>query len=532
MTRPDLDRLIATYLDGSHSPADLRALHDAIEGDAEARSILARALVADRLLRAAGAATIDVACVMRALPTARGSDFQDRVLARIARSAPQRRRREPVRPQRLLFAASLLLAALLGALLLGRSSERANRDWTIARISSQRDAIWGGPELHAQGERLAPARLELKGGLVEIAFDSGAHLLLEGPASLELESAMRVRLLAGRATAEVPVPAHGFTIAARGVEVIDRGTAFGLEVMRDGRSEVEVFSGTVDAVLVGDAAGPTRTSLHADQAVRLDPWRGTIARVTPDSARFVRTLIPQRLQLMLADLIAGGDGRGSGDRDGINPLSGEIVSGPAFGVMNGDNLFHPTNGSRFVDGAFIPDGAHGPTTIDSLGHLFQFPASDGKAYDLVRRGGTLESPEYGGNEHPRIPPLFGGVDYGSFGHTAVGMHANVGFTIDLATIAAVHSGMRPARFTARVANIGRKQRSEGMADFWVLIDGRMLQHLVDLTPALGSFPIDVLLAPGDHYLTLVASDAGNGNGLDWVTLGDARLQLIREQPGR
>jgi hypothetical protein len=99
-------------------------------------------------------------------------------------------------------------------------------------------------------------------------------------------------------------------------------------------------------------------------------------------------------------------------------------------------------------------------------------------------------------------------------------------------LAAAHSGMRPARFTARVANVGRKGRNEGMADFWVLIDGRMLQHLVELTPSSGSFPIDVLLAPSDHYLTLVASDAGNGNGLDWVTLGDPRLQLSREQAGR
>jgi hypothetical protein len=532
MTRPELDRLVAAYLDGSHHPADLRALADSVEADAQARGLLAHALYADRLLRAAGAAKVDVACVMRALPTARGTDFQDRVLARIARTVPLRRRRERVSPERLLVAASLLLAALLAALLLGRSAEQGNHDLTIARMQATRDAVWGGPDLHGPNERLAATRLELKAGLAEIAFDSGARLLLEGPAVLELESAMRVRLLAGRATAEVPAPAHGFTIAARGVEVVDRGTAFGLEVMRDGRSEVQVFTGQVDALLVGDAAGQSRTSLHADQAVRLDPWRGTIARVTPDSARFVRTLSPQRLQLMLADLISGGDGRGSGDRDGIDPRSGEIVSGPALGVMNGDNRFHATTGSRFVDGVFIPDGAHGPTAIDSLGHLFQFPASDGKAYDLVRRGGTLESPEYGGNEHPRIPPVFGGVDYENFGHTAIGMHANVGFTIDLLTLAAAHSGMRPARFTARVANVGRKQRNEGMADFWELIDGRMLQHLVDLTPASGSFPIDVLLAPGDHYLTLVASDAGNGNGLDWVTLGDPRLQLSREQAGR
>jgi hypothetical protein len=532
MTRPETDRLIAAYLDGSHDPADLRALCAAVEDDAGARRTLARALAADRLLRAAGTAAIDVDCVMRALPTARGTAFQDRVLARIARTAPLRRRRERVSAERLLVAASLLLAALLAALLLGRSAERENRDWTIARIDQTRDAVWGGSDLHAPAARLAPGRLELKAGLAELAFDSGARLLLEGPASLELVSPLRVRLLSGRATAEVPTPAHGFTIAACGVEVVDRGTAFGLEVMRDGRSEVQVFTGTVDALLVGDTAGQLRTSLHADQAVRLDPWRGTIARVTPDSARFVRTLEPQRLQLMLADLISGGDGRGSADRDGLDPRTGEIVSGPAYGVMIGDGQFHPTTGSRYVDGVFIPDGARGPTVIDSLGRRYQFPASDGKAYDLVRRGGTLESSEYGGNEHPRIPPVFGGVDYESFGHTAIGMHANVGFTIDLLTVAAAHSGMRPTRFTARVANIGRKQRNEGMADFWVLIDGRMLQHLVDLTPSSGSFPIDILLSPGDHYLTLVASDAGNGNGLDWVTLGDPRLQLSRTPAGR
>jgi hypothetical protein len=531
MGRPDLEQLIAEYIDGSQDQAAQRALAEAIERDGAARDLLARTRYADRLLGQAGVASIDVDCVMRALPTATGTEFQDRVLARIARAAPARRRRAAITPERLAVAASLIGAVALTALIIGHAATRESQDTVVARLSATREAVWSGKTLHLNGDALAPTHLELTSGLAEVTFVSGARMLIEGPAVVDLETSLRARLVSGRVTAEVPVPAHGFTISASGVEVVDRGTAFGVEVLRDGRSEVQVFRGTVDATLVGDAAQVTRTSLFADQAVRLDPWRGTITRVTPDSARFVQQIVPAHLQLMLSDLVAGGDGRGTGTHDGLNPLTGEIVSGPATGLLVGDNLYHVTNGSPFIDGIFIPNGALGATTIDSLKHAFRFPVSDGKAYDLVRRGGTLEAPEFGGIEHPKIPPVFGGVDYDGFGHTAVGLHANVGITIDLHAIATAHPGMHAERFTARVANIGRKYGGEGLADFWILIDGRMLQHLVDIAPSSGSFPIDVLLAPDDHFLTLVSTDAGNGNGLDWITLGDARMHLSRSTAG-
>ena len=527
MSTPDLDRLITAYLDGTLEQAGRRTLAALAESDAEARSSLARASYADRILRQAGAPAVDGECVMRALPTNSGTAFQDRVLAKIVRASTARRRPTPVSPARLALAATLLASALLGAILIGRALTRENLSPAIARLSATQGAVWDGPDLRTIGDGLVPSRLSLTSGLAEITFISGARMLVEGPAMVELESGMRARLLSGRATATVPPPAHGFTIAARGVEVVDRGTAFGVEVMQDGRTEVQVFTGTVDATLVGDAAQVTHVSLNADQAVRLDPWRGTLNRVTPDPARFVQQMTPTQLQLMLSDLVAGGNGRGSGIHDGIDPLTGEITSSPATGLLLGDNLYHVTNGSPFIDGVFIPNGALGPTTIDSFKHRFQFPASDGKGYDLIRRGGTCEAPEYGGLEHPKIPPVFGGVDYASFGHTAVGLHANAGLTIDLNAVAHMHVGMRAARFTAQVANIGRKRGGEGLADFWVLIDGRMLQHLVDITPTSGSSPVDVLLSPGDRFLTLVSTDAGNGNGLDWVTLGDPRLHLVR-----
>jgi hypothetical protein len=37
--------------------------------------------------------------------------------------------------------------------------------------------------------------------------------------------------------------------------------------------------------------------------------------------------------------------------------------------------------------------------------------------------------------------------------------------------------------------------------------------------------LDVPLASGQRFLTLVSTDGGNGNGLDWITLGDPRLHL-------
>src|SRR5262249_37940532 len=130
----------------------------------------------------------------------------------------------------------------------------------------------------------------------------------------------------------------------------------------------------------------------------------------------------------LADVVAGGDGRGSAD-GGIDPRTGELLAklrpedrGETFSYTS-DGRFHAVPQSSWIDGIFIPDLQHGPVQIDSAGHHFSdFGKLDGHSY----------APVWGGSSTPlgyfqtRLD-----IDYATAGHRLIAMHANTGLTVKL-----------------------------------------------------------------------------------------------------
>lgn len=103
------------------------------------------------------------------------------------------------------------------------------------------DAEWETPPKAV----LAPGKLTLRKGLAQIEFFSGATVIVEGPAEMELISSMEISLRRGRARATVPPPARGFVINGSGLGVVDLGTEFGLSVDEAG-SQLQVFEGEVE----------------------------------------------------------------------------------------------------------------------------------------------------------------------------------------------------------------------------------------------------------------------------------------------
>lgn len=99
-----------------------------------------------------------------------------------------------------------------------------------------------------EGDILSPGPLRLKSGLLEIEFYSGARLVVDGPADLELVSVDHVICRLGRVRAVVPPPAHGFRVVAPQFELIDLGTEFGVAVDPNGEARVQVFDGEVELV--------------------------------------------------------------------------------------------------------------------------------------------------------------------------------------------------------------------------------------------------------------------------------------------
>lgn len=105
----------------------------------------------------------------------------------------------------------------------------------------------------------------LRSGLAQIEFFSGATVIVEGPAELDLESSWRVVCKSGRLRAFVPEPAQGFTIVTPDYQAVDLGTEFALSVGSDGRSEVHVVDGEVR---LDSADGRELRHLGAGNAVR------------------------------------------------------------------------------------------------------------------------------------------------------------------------------------------------------------------------------------------------------------------------
>lgn len=127
------------------------------------------------------------------------------------------------------------------------------RATTVATLVQAENCKWGGSELPtALHSKLGAGTLWLVEGMATIEFESGALVTLEAPTKLQIRDAMHCRLLEGAVTAEVPEPAHGFTIEAPDLKVIDLGTRFGLTASAVGNSQVRVFQGEVDVAGLPD----------------------------------------------------------------------------------------------------------------------------------------------------------------------------------------------------------------------------------------------------------------------------------------
>ena len=126
-----------------------------------------------------------------------------------------------------------------------------SRERTIAGHASLRRAVdlqWReSQKVYREGDVLPAGLLRIAGGIAEIDFFCGATLIVEGPASLNVESDWSVRLLQGRLWANVPPAARGFVVRAADSEIVDLGTEFALEV-GDDHAQVKVLDGEVKLV--------------------------------------------------------------------------------------------------------------------------------------------------------------------------------------------------------------------------------------------------------------------------------------------
>ena len=182
----------------------------------------------------------------------------------------------------------------------------------------------------------------------------------------------------------------------------------------------------------------------------------------------------------------------------------------------------------FIDGVFVPDGRTGNVQIDSAGHTFEaFPTTAHETAGYVWAGGILPLDDPAQPKLHAIPTELGGIDRALPGHGLIFLHANKGITFDLQAIRRANPEYKPARFRAVAGNTARVAVSgqSVYADLWVFVDGQPRWQQRQINADHGAFSIAIPLRERDRFLTLVATDGGDGIIADWTMFGDPRLEL-------
>ncbi len=248
----------------------------------------------------------------------------------------------------------------------------------VAMLAQAIDVEWdeGGATV---GSALPKGWLKISKGTLRLDFYSGARVILEGPASIELLSPDLARLEKGKLTARVPPPAEGFTVLNADLRVVDRGTEFGMSVSDTDVCEVHVFDGEVElqgavpataekALYEGDAVSIREgkwSAFPADRASFADPATVLQAAARETQARWeswrkraesVRTMSDLRVYFDFEDLQAGdpvilnraaGAGEDShGSVIGCDPLPGRWAKKGALGfAKTSDRVRFRTTGT-------------------------------------------------------------------------------------------------------------------------------------------------------------------------------------------
>ncbi len=419
----------------------------------------------------------------------------------------------------------------------------------VGRITGTADCRWADPDYAPSGPAVPlGGKYALASGLIEIAYDSGAKVILQGPCIYEVESPRGGFLSLGKLTARVEsvkpqaanpksqIPNPKFAVRTPTAVVTDLGTEFGVEVSADRHNRVHVFRGRV---AVRPAAGKTSkpddlvlsegqsAALDADGAVLESP-PSREAKGKDSAARFVRRMpLPARLGVLdLLDIVAGGDGTGRLREQGIDPATGaKEVEFPRIEHQT-DGHYHPVPWNRLMDGVFMPNGKLGPVQLDSAGHTYALPETSGTAPGSIWARGPDIAPERQTTDWGYwVYAMQRGGEYMPDNRGLLALHPNAGVTFDLAAICTAHPTVAsPFRFRAFVG----LANPLGTADVWLFADGRLKYRRAGLRQADGPVRIDLPLEADGRFLTLVSTGGDHGNQVPrcaWVVFGDPVLHV-------
>ncbi|WP_178932341.1 LamG domain-containing protein [Oceaniferula marina] len=116
---------------------------------------------------------------------------------------------------------------------------------TLARVTNMQDAVWKDPSLRV-GSWLTAGVIELISGNAEVTFDSGARVVIQGPAELGCLSPKLASLVRGKGVVHIPAQAEGFRLKTPSSSFADQSCSFALAVDEE-ETEVHVIEGSIEA---------------------------------------------------------------------------------------------------------------------------------------------------------------------------------------------------------------------------------------------------------------------------------------------
>ena len=345
----------------------------------------------------------------------------------------------------------------------------------------------------------------VKSGIIEIEFNYGARVVIEGPCEFVCKADNLICLDYGRLYARVPQKATGFTVGTKNARIVDLGTEFGVQENIDETTELHVLKGRT-TLLAGQEKDKTAFEVVQGQARRVSAKGESVKEISLKEDAFVqqinsRTGLIRKGQkvVYLADILGGGNGFGSGRRNvGLDPAAGEIIN---ISELNRkiDNTYRAVKQSSFIDGIFVPNGQT-TQVVSSLGHTFsECPVTRGNYYtEIASSVRHIDSAEI----------FLGGVNYSQGDSSSIFIHANLGITYDLDAIRSQLAGVGITRFQSIIGVCDSAPRPCN-ADFWVLVDGQLRYQRENVQRKGILDTVDIELSENDRFLTLIATDGGD-----------------------
>ena len=426
----------------------------------------------------------------------------------------------------------------------------ASNDFAARVVSMSEDASWdrdAGPGDFLMrlsiGEQLTLTR-----GVVKLEFATKAFAVLSAPASLEILGPGEVLLQRGKLTGRSEE--GDFIVQTPSAYVVDIGTVFGVSVDDKAVTDVVVFDGEVHVRRT--PVSERKIRLTSGMSIRADSSGLNKSNTSLETLSFNREFNGERSsnlginELSMVDIICGsvpGEYRSAGS---IDPDTGAWSSlpwseskGVRGKVRTGEVV--PVDWNPWVHGIFVPDSQRSELAVDLDGGLVALLPISGGAWGPVWARRRIDR---------HLDPLAAKVDrdvegfWGAGTTTAlldrsrwvrdgiVGLHANVGITIDLEAIRREYSSsiksFRGVLAHLEKSHVSQPFHPQARATFQIYVDGELRYERKEFCRQDGDAMFGVELRDSDRLLSLIVTDGDDGPIYDRVILLDPILETSSE----